>query len=178
MKVLHLMIRGQFEGERMHATRWLTLLFCALFLAACGGGGDSSPPPAPPVADNDGSGDDASGDSDDDGACGVSAQIDFVEAVTDEWYLWYDEMASVDKGDYDSAQAYLDARLRPLIDDGRGGFSPKATITPGEADISPGASIGLGFRNDSAGVFITGAFERGPAWEAGMGMGKVVVAVG
>ena len=146
--------RGQFEGERMHVTRWLIPLFCALFLAACGGGGDSSPPPAPPVADNDGS-----GDSGDDGACGVSAQIDFVEAVTDEWYLWYDEMASVDKGDYDSAQAYLDARLQPLIDDGRGGFSRMTTITEDETDISSGAYIGFGFRNDRSGLYITDVFE-------------------
>ena len=37
----------------------------------------------------------------------------FVEAVTDSWYLWYDEMAEVDKASYESAQAYLDARLAP-----------------------------------------------------------------
>ena len=161
----------------MHATRWLVPLFCALFLAGCGGGGDSSPPPAPPVADNGGSGDDASGDSGDDGACGVSAQIDFVEAVTDDWYLWYDEMASVDKSDYDSAQAYLDARLRPLIDDGRGGFSRMTTITEDETDISSGAYIGFGFRNDSSGIYITDVFESGPAWAAGMRRGMELIAV-
>ena len=171
------MARGQFEGERMHVTRWLVPLFCTLFLAACGGGGDSSPPPAPPVADNGGSGDDASGDSDDGGACGVSAQIDFVEAVTDTWYLWYDEMASVDKSDYDSAQAYLDARLQPLIDDGRGGFSRMTTITEDETSYTSGAYIGFGFRNDSSGLYITDVFESGPAWAAGMRRGMELLAV-
>ena len=153
----------------MHVRRWLIPLFCTLLLVACGGGGDSSPPPAPPVADNGGPGDDTSGGSDDDtsgdsgddGACGVSAQIDFVEAVTDTWYLWYDEMASVDKSDYDSAQAYLDARLQPLIDDGRGGFSRMTTITEDETSISSGAYVGFGFRSNStsAGFFIIDVFE-------------------
>ena len=161
----------------MHATRWFLTVFCALLIAACGGGGDSSPPPAHPVADNGGSGDDTSGGSDDDGACGVSAQIDFVEAVTDTWYLWYDEMASVDKSDYDSAQTYLDARLRPLIEDGRGGFSRMTTITEDETSISSGAYIGFGFRNDESGLFILDVFESGPAWAAGMRRGMELLAV-
>ena len=79
---------------------WLVLgLFSFLLMACGGGGGSSTPPPAPPVADNDDAGD--TGDAD---ACGVSAQIDFVEAVTDSWYLWYDEMADVDKAGYESAR--------------------------------------------------------------------------
>ena len=167
------MTRGQFEGERMHATRWVIALFCALCLAACGGGGDNSsaPAPPPPVGDNGGSGDDTSEGSDDDGACGVSAQIDFVEAVTDTWYLWYDEMASVDKSDFDSAQAYLDARLQPLIDDGRGGFSRMTTITEDETSYQLGGLCGLWFSlqlDSSAGLFIIDVFESGPAWAAGV----------
>ena len=101
---------------------WLVIGLFSFLLMACGGGGGSSssmPPPAPPVADNDDSED--TGDAD---AGGVPAQIDFVEAVTDSWYLWYDEMADVDKSGYESAQAYLDARLAPLSDDGRIAASP------------------------------------------------------
>ena len=85
-------------GERMHDTQhfFKPLLFAliALALPACSGGGGSSAPAAPisDAGDSDGgsSGDSdggSSGDSDDNSACNVSAQIDFVESVTDSWYL-------------------------------------------------------------------------------------------
>ena len=157
---------------------WLVIGFFSFLLTACGGGGGSSsttPPPAPPVADNDDSGD--TGDAD---ACGVPAQIDFVEAVTDSWYLWYDEMADVDKSGYESAQAYLDARLAPLSDDGRDrGFSYMTTITEDETSISSGAYIGFGFRSSSSstGLFIIDVFESGPAWAAGVRRGMELLAV-
>ena len=154
---------------------WLVVGFFSLILISCGGGGSSTPPPAPPVADNDDSED--TGDAD---ACGVPAQIDFVEAVTDSWYLWYDEMADVDKSDYESAQAYLDARLAPLSDDGRDrGFSYMTTITEDETSISSGAYIGFGFRSSSSstGLFIIDVFESGPAWAAGVRRGMELLAV-
>ena len=157
---------------------WLVIGLFSFLLMACGGGGggsSSTPPPAPPVADNDDSED--TGDAD---ACGVPAQIDFVEAVTDSWYLWYDEMADVDKSGYESAQAYLDARLAPLSDDGRDrGFSYMTTITQDETSISSGAYIGFGFRSSSSstGLFIIDVFESGPAWAAGVRRGMELVAV-
>ena len=160
----------------MHSRNWLIAVVIALFVAACGGGGGDSNPPAPPVADNDNSTDDTTGD--DDGACGVSAQIDFVEGVTESWYLWYDEMANVDKSGFDSAQAYLDARLQPLMDDGRDkGFSYLTTITEDETNISSGAYIGFGWRSDQAGVFIVDVFESGPAFAAGVRRGMELIAV-
>ena len=158
---------------------WFVIGFVLFSLVACGGGGgggsSSAPPPAPPVADNDDSED--TGEAD---ACGVPAQIDFVEAVTDSWYLWYDEMADVDKAGYESAQAYLDARLAPLIDEGRDrGFSYMTTITEDETSISSGAYIGFGFRSSSSstGLFIIDVFESGPAWAAGVRRGMELVAV-
>ena len=156
---------------------WLVFGLFSFLLMACGGGGGSSstPPPAPPVADNDNSGD--TGDAD---ACDVPAQIDFVEAVTDSWYLWYDEMADVDKAGYESAQAYLEARLKPLSEDGRDKrFSYMTTITEDETSISSGAYIGFGFRSSSssAGLFIIDVFESGPAWAAGVRRGMELVAV-
>ena len=55
-------------------------------------------------------------------------------------------MAAVNKADYDSAQAYLDARLQPLLDDGRDrGFSYMTTITQDETSITSGAYVGFGF---------------------------------
>ena len=77
---------------------WVLLAFLALTVG-CSGGGSSSPSPSlAPIA-----------------ACDAAAQIDFVQDVIDSWYLWYGEMAQANKSDYDSAQAYLDARLAPLI---------------------------------------------------------------
>ena len=156
---------------------WLVFGLFSFLLMACGGGGGSSstPPPAPSVAENDNSGD--TGDAD---ACDVPAQIDFVEAVTDSWYLWYDEMADVDKAGYESAQAYLEARLKPLSEDGRDKrFSYMTTITEDETSISSGAYIGFGFRSSSssAGLFIIDVFESGPAWAAGVRRGMELVAV-
>lgn len=164
----------------MRIKNWLLFMIFTSALAACGGGGGNDSPPAPPVADGGGSGGDSSGDSDDDGACGVSAQIDFVEAVTDSWYLWYDEMASANKADYDSAQAYLEARLQPLINDGRDkGFSYMTTITEDETSISSGAYVGFGFRSTSTAdqLFIIDVFESGPAYAAGIRRGMELIAV-
>ena len=79
--MLHLEWFGTFLGERMHSKNWLIATMVALLVSACGGGGGGSNPPAPPVADGGGGDGDTTGD--DDGACGVSAQIDFVEGVTE-----------------------------------------------------------------------------------------------
>ena len=162
-------------GERMHKRYSLFIGLSCLLLMACGGGGGSSTPsPAPPIAGNGESGSDGSGDTGGSAPCDVPLQIEFVEEVTDSWYLWYDEMAEVDKASYESAQAYLDARLAPLIDDGRDrGFSYMTTITEDETSISSGAYVGFGFRSNStsAGIFIIDVFESGPAWVAGVRRG-------
>lgn len=170
----------------MHVINRLVTVLLALLLVACGGGGgggetatpDPAPPPAPPDGNDAGGG--SSGDIDLTDACGVPTQIDFVEAVTDSWYLWYDEMATVDKSEYDSAQAYLDARLEPLISEGRDrGFSYMTTITEDETSIGSGAYVGFGFRTASEGsrLFIIDVFESGPAWAAGVRRGMELIAV-
>ena len=171
----------------MHSTNnSLRLVFFALAvlaLPACSGGGSSSTP-APPIADGgepgEGSEGGEPGGSTDGDACDASAQIDFVESVTESWYLWYDEMATVNKADYDSAQAYLDARLQPLLDDGRDkGFSYMTTITEDETNISSGAYVGFGFRSSSTStqLFIIDVFESGPAYAVGVRRGMELIAV-
>ena len=112
-------------------------------------------------------------------ACGAAAQIDFVEAFIDEWYLWYGEMADVEKSDYDSAQAYLDARLAPLIESRRDLFSRMTTITEDETSISSGAYIGFGFRSvsDATRLRVIDVFESGPAYAAGIRRGMELIAV-
>tara|TARA_Y100000991_G_scaffold118406_1_gene89369 strand:+ start:236 stop:1735 length:1500 start_codon:yes stop_codon:yes gene_type:complete len=167
----------------MHKKYWLVIGLFYLLLMACGGGGgggSSTPSPPPPIADDGDSGSDGSGDTGESNTCDVPSQIDFVEAVTESWYLWYDEMADVEKAGYESAQAYLDARLAPLIDEGRDrGFSYMTTITEDEISISSGAYIGFGFRfnSSSAGLFIIDVFESGPAWAAGVRRGMELLAV-
>lgn len=148
------------------------LLAFFVLIVACSGGGSSSPPPAP-------IGNEGAPGSDTPDACGVSAQIDFVEEITDSWYLWYDEMANVDKSDYESAQAYLDARLAPLIEAKRDLFSRLTTITEDETSISSGAYIGFGFRSrtDETRLLIIDVFESGPAYAAGVRRGMELVAV-
>ena len=89
-------------------------------------------------------------------------------------------MATVNKADYDSAQAYLDARLQPLLDDGRDrGFSYMTTITRDQTNISSGAYVGFGFRSTSTSsqLFITDVFESGPGFAAGIRRGMELIAV-
>ena len=174
----------------MHNKHWLFVFITVLCLSACSGGGGSSSAQSSVGSGASGGGSssgdsgggsssgDSSGGSTDgtDGTggedgCGVSAQIDFVESISNSWYLWYDEMATVNKADYDSAQAYLDARLQPLLDDGRDrGFSYMTTITRDQTNISSGAYVGFGFRSTSTSsqLFITDVFESGPGFAAGI----------
>ena len=180
----------------MHNKHWLFVFITVLCLSACSGGGGSSSAQssvgsgasAGGSSSGDSGGGSSSGDSSGgstDGAggedvCGVSAQIDFVESISNSWYLWYDEMATVNKADYDSAQAYLDARLQPLLDDGRDrGFSYMTTITRDQTNISSGAYVGFGFRSTSTSsqLFITDVFESGPGFAAGIRRGMELIAV-
>lgn len=111
----------------------------------------------------------------------MTEQIDFVEAVIDSWYLWYRETATVDKSEYSNPQAYLDARLAPLIAEGRErNFSYVTTIAQDETSIGSGAYIGFGFRNSpppAPPLFIADVFESGPAWKAGVRRGMELLAV-
>ena len=165
----------------MRLPKCFIVCFLVAGLFACGGGGGSNNAgPAAPLAAGGGS----SGSSDNNAsvpeACGAEAQIDFVEDIVDSWYLWYAETASVDKANFTDAQSYLDARLKPLLDDGRDrGFSFVTTITEDEADYTTGAYVGFGFRTrttDSR-IFILDVFESGPGWSAGIRRGMELIAV-
>ena len=146
--------------EKVRAINWLAVGLISVTVVACGGGGSGdSLPAATLAADTGGSNGDSSDGKEDVDACGVPAQIDFVEAITERWYLWYGEMAEVDKAAYQSAEAYLDARLAPLITEGRDrGFSYMTTVTEDETSISSGAYVGLG----GSAVFGGGGRSRSP----------------
>ena len=152
-----------------------------LLLAACGGGGGSSSVPSAPIADNGGDGgSDGSSDNPDD-SCGVPAQLDFIEQVSQSWYLWFDELAEVDKADYTDPAVYLDALVAPLAADLRDpGFSYLTSITADEARFTSGAYIGFGFRYTitAANQFVMiDVFEGSPAYEAGFRRGWELLAI-
>ncbi|MEE4202811.1 MAG: S41 family peptidase [Halieaceae bacterium] len=155
--------------------RWLLLAALGL-VSGCGGGGGGgsanpnnvpvAEPPAPPVVVD---------------ACAIEGQKEFALDVADDWYLWYNEMASVNPDDYDSVNEMLDALTAPLAADGRDpGFSYMTTITEDEASFTSGAYVGFGFRWDSRGgndFYIADALEGGPASDAGFIRGVEVLAI-
>ena len=151
-------------------TKQLISVLCLSLLAtACGGGGGG------------GATQSVSTSSD---PCGLSAQKDFVEDVATDWYYWYDELASVNPTAYSTAQAYLDALVRPITSDGSGrdpGFSYLTTISEDEARYTSGAYYGFGFRyallNNDQDFYFSDTFEGGPAYEAGLRRGQRLLAV-
>ncbi len=133
----------------------------------------------PDIASSAGKGDFESVGESLDGACGVKAQIDFVESITNEWYLWYADLDDVEKSSFQSAQAYLEARMASTVRDGRGGFSYLTTITEDESRNGTGAYVGFGFRLRAAStrLFTVDVFENSPAWLAGVRRGMEIIAI-
>ncbi|WP_202962355.1 S41 family peptidase [Congregibacter litoralis] len=147
-----------------------------LTLSACGGGGggagsdgesgSNNPETVPPTVTQ---------------SCGVESQKDFVLSVARDWYLWYDELASVSQSEFASAGEYLNALTAPLAEDFRDpGFSYLTTVAEDEANFSSGAFVGFGFRfaiNDAGQYLVSDAFEGAPAAEAGFVRGAEFLAV-
>lgn len=166
--------------------RLLSQIFCTTLLftlTACGGGGGSSSAPSEPIAE-DGAGSDGGSDGSSDSSgdsCSVPAQLDFVEEVAQSWYLWFDELAEVDKASYTDPAAYLDALTAPLAADLRDpGFSYLTSITADEARFTSGAYIGFGFRYTitAANEFVMiDVFEGSPAYQAGFRRGWELLAI-
>jgi len=108
-------------------------------------------------------------------------QLDFIEQVSQSWYLWFDELAEVDKADYTDPAAYLDALVAPLAADLRDpGFSYLTSITADEARFTSGAYIGFGFVTPSPtpiSSFMIDVFEGSPAYEAGFRRGWELLAI-
>jgi hypothetical protein len=78
-------------GKAIVFSRALIGIGLSATLVACGGGGGGSSSPASPIA---GGGSGSGGGTSTD-ACGVAAQIEFVETVATSYYYWYDELADV-----------------------------------------------------------------------------------
>jgi C-terminal processing protease CtpA/Prc len=154
------------------------LLSAVALLSSCGGsgsssGGDPSPPvagptPAPPPTS----------------ACSLRDRQDWAAAQLNEWYLFPELLATgVNPDNFTTVQAYVDALTAPARAQNKDRFFTHVTsLAQHKAFFTSGSTAGLGARlsTDSAArrVFISEAFEDGPALAAGIDRGTEVLAIG
>ncbi len=152
-------------------------LVLAVQLAACGGGGGSSvpptsggvtptPTPTPPAS-----------------TCGLTAQQNFADQVLNEWYLFPDLLANVNRASVTNIDDYLDARVAPARAQNRDRFFTFATsIAQENALINSGSSAGFGIRlsfdNANRRLFVVEAYEGASGFAAGLDRGSEITAVG
>jgi carboxyl-terminal processing protease len=149
----------------------------ALMLASCGGGGSSTagsggpvtvtPTPTPtPTA-----------------TCALASRQAFAKAVIDEWYLFPSDVANVSAASHSNVQSYIDALVAPARALNKDRFFTYITsIAEENAFYASGSSAGFGVRMtyDAAGqrILIAEAYERAPAFAAGIDRGTAIVAIG
>ncbi|MEO0870592.1 MAG: S41 family peptidase [Pseudomonadota bacterium] len=147
----------------------------AFALVACGGddtnappiGGAPTPTPTPPTS-----------------ACSVANQIDFADAVLDEWYLFPNLLDnSVNPNAFSNVQSYLDARVAPArAQNVDRGFTFVTSIAEENELINSGASAGFGillsYDTVDNRVFLLEAYEAGNGFGAGMDRGTELLAIG
>jgi C-terminal processing protease CtpA/Prc len=150
--------------------RIIALSLSVLVTACGGGGGGSGTTPQQPTGTVD--------------PCGVAAQIDFIDRTAKTYYYWYDELAEVDKAEYDDPEEFLGAIMAPIWGDGSGrdpGFSYVTTLEADQASITNRTYYGFGFRfqlSDNNTVFyFSDSFEDSPAFDAGLRRGQQLLAV-
>lgn len=161
----------------MKLARTALSLVLAVQLAACGGGGGSSTPPTSgtptpsptptPTAS----------------ACGLSAQQNFADQVLNEWYLFPDLLATVNRASVTNIDDYLDARVAPARAQNRDRFFTFATsIAQENALINSGSSAGFGIRlsydNTNRRLFVVEAYEGASGFTAGLDRGSEITAIG
>jgi len=149
----------------------------ALALVACGGGGSNpapigggptpTPTPTPTSA-----------------SCSVAEQIDFADAVLNEWYLFPDLLDNtVSRSGFNNVQDFLDARVAPAraqeIDRG---FTFATSIEEENELINSGSSAGFGIRLSydrvNNRVFVLESFENANGFAAGIERGTELLAIG
>lgn len=148
----------------------------AVLVAACGGssGGGGA-------FNNSGS---SGGSTSTGSGCSLAERQAWVKSVVDEWYLFPDMVdQNVNPAAYSDVQSYLDALVAPARAAKRDkGFSYLTSIAEEEAFFASGATAGFGIRlsYDTAAnrVFVTEAFEAGPAFATGMDRGAELLAIG
>ncbi len=161
----------------MTVARSALSLVLAVQLAACGGGGGSSvpptsggvtptPTPTPPAS-----------------TCGLTAQQNFADQVLNEWYLFPDLLANVNRASVTNIDDYLDARVAPARAQNRDRFFTFATsIAQENALINSGSSAGFGIRlsfdNANRRLFVVEAYEGASGFAAGLDRGSEITAIG
>ena len=140
----------------------------AFSLAACGGGSSAPPPtssaPTPtPSPTPTGT-----------GGCPISQEIEFADAVLDQWYLFPNLLDnSVNPASFSELQPYLDARVAPArAQDVDRGFTFATSIEEENQLINSGSSAGFGivlaYDTVNNRVFLLEAYEAGNGFGAGM----------
>ncbi len=169
---------GKYRGGTLVAS----LLAGAATLSGCGGGGGSgsstpttgtstpisTPATPPPVAT---------------ASCTPRDRQDWVLAQMKEWYLFPETLpTSLAPGGYADADSYLDALTANARAQGKDRyFTYLTSIKSEDAYYETGSSAGFGFRIglDTGGrLFVTEAFEGGPALAAGLDRGTEILAIG
>lgn len=159
----------------MKPARTALILLLSVSLVACGGGGSSSAPPT--------GGGGAPTPTPTSSACSLSARQDFADQVLNEWYLFPDLLATVNRATVGNLDDYLDARVAPARAANRDRFFTFATsIAEENALINSGSSAGFGIRlsYDTANrrLFVVEAYEGAAGLAAGLDRGTEITAIG
>jgi carboxyl-terminal processing protease len=138
--------------------RRLPALLLGLVLAGCGGSG--------------GSGSSAIGD------CAIPNQNQYVYDVMRQWYLWYNQLPTLNPATLNSPEATLQALIAPV----RNPVDRFSYITTqAEEDALFGASqfVGFGYRQQigAQSVTVVDVFEGGPADQGGLDRGSRLQAI-
>lgn len=161
----------------MKLARTALSLVLAAQLAACGGGGSSS---APPIG---GGVTPTPTPTPTSTACGLAAKQDFADQVLNEWYLFPDLLATVNRSSVSTLDDYLDARVAPARAANRDRFFTFATsIAQENALINSGSSAGFGIRLSydtvNRRLFVAEAYEGAPGLAGGLDRGTEITAIG
>jgi carboxyl-terminal processing protease len=126
-------------------------------VAACGGGGGGGVVP---------------------GVCSATNQKQFVLDVTQDWYLF--PPATVNPGDYATAQALLDALTATARAEGKDRFFSYLTTPAADSSfLGEGQFIGFGFRTSIQAnrLLLPDVYEGSPAAQGGLERGAEITAV-
>jgi carboxyl-terminal processing protease len=114
------------------------------------------------------------------GECSVVNQNQFVIDTMQRWYLWYDQLPTLNPVNYSSPDAMLDALIAPVRDPADR-FSYLTTQAEEDALFGDSQFVGFGFRQqtdlDAGTVTVLDVFEGGPAFQGGLDRGSRLQAI-
>ena len=114
------------------------------------------------------------------GECSVLNQNQFVIDTMQQWYLWYDQLPTLNPANYSSPDAMLDALISP-VSNPVDRFSYLTTQAEEDALFGDSQFVGFGFRQqsdlDAGTVTVLDVFEGGPAFQGGLDRGSRIEAI-